>query len=932
MSAPQLVVSNPSVSGPHLRFGIGSVNPTTGYSGYYPDNPDIPGVLDPDWALSQWEMTGPDNQPEYLNPATGTLFPENDCDPYYGSALYSVTNSDGTGNFSVFQAQGGGFVYDIEDSISPATAPVGAAAPLQNLFLSTTPFASNQPPITLNHPLTVSFDERIREAVVSGTDTTGDASDGPVATGLLGIVLTYNSATFHASLFLQTVLTDSRYGSTTIDYQNSSFDGYTTTVIYNDQTNNNVALPYVSSNNVQCVDLSVNAMLNDALAAVPSLTATESGTENLADWTFNGLYMGIETTGADYAPGIGLTGSTTLDLQLSNIEIAQDLTTVCSCNPAPAEGSAVISDTLLGSPNAIVAPIVSLATAPTAANDRAANLGTAAPGTGTDALSVTLTSDADFATGSTLVLNNGTLLYTPGPITGAFVGTDAISYTVTDTLTGAATTESQNVTLTASATGDPSDTGSPTVVSVTASPDEGEVTTGALESLTVTMSAAVIVAGGTPSLSLNDGGTATYDAARSTPASLVFDYTVLSGQSTPALAVTGLNGNGATIQDAEGNNVNLVGALTALDGVAVNDVSANTVSATYTAILCTAPTTTLVNQTVGEIDAGESTLAQFASGLITSDRALYTTLPVLVTIDAYYGATPQSSLLTAVAADTGSPAQVGGFYSAPYLHSLGFSDPNVWTIMASQWGADPNSAFYAMYSSYGSNYSSFIAAVYQREFGFAPSATNLQNLVNDVPGVENLLAGPAGAATPIQVVSGIYGYLLYVGQTTPSLTTQYAASADAFLQAAANGTVTYGPELTQEFPSGTAADPGVMTITSSDQLIDPGAGSYTMQFLAGTSGDTLMLHADGVDQVSGFNPGTDVLDFSSVLSEAGINLNGGLAALGNYVTIVDQGTNALVNFNPTGHGGGSTVAVLQGQGSTVTSLGALVADNAIRIA
>ena len=27
-------------------------------------------------------------------------------------------------------------------------------------------------------------------------------------------------------------------------------------------------------------------------------------------------------------------------------------------------------------------------------------------------------------------------------------------------------------------------------------------------------------------------------------------------------------------------------------------------------------------------------------------------------------------------------------------------------------------------------------------------------------------------------IGGIYGYLLYVGQTTPSLTTQYAASAD----------------------------------------------------------------------------------------------------------------------------------------------------------
>ena len=247
--------------------------------------------------------------------------------------------------------------------------------------------------------------------------------------------------------------------------------------------------------------------------------------------------------------------------------------------------------------------------------------------------------------------------------------------------------------------------------------------------------------------------------------------------------------------------------------------------------------------------------------------------------------------------------------------------------MASQWGADPNSAFHQLYSSYGSNYASFISAVYQREFGFAPSATNLQYLVNDVPGVENLLAGPGGAATPIQVVSGIYGYLLYVGQTTPSLTTQYGTAANAFLQAAANGTVVYGPELTEEFP----ADPNVVTVTGSNLLTDPGAGNYTIQFLPGASDDTLMLHTGGLDQVSGFNPSTDVLDFSAVLSAANINLNGNVAALGNYVTIADQGANALVNFDPTGHGGGSTVAVLQGLGSTVTGLGTLIADNAIRI-
>jgi hypothetical protein len=86
-----------------------------------------------------------------------------------------------------------------------------------------------------------------------------------------------------------------------------------------------------------------------------------------------------------------------------------------------------------------------------------------------------------------------------------------------------------------------------------------------------------------------------------------------------------------------------------------------------------------------------------------------------------------------------------------------------------------------------------------------------------------------------------------------------------------------------------------------------------------------------VDQVYGFNPGTDVLDFSSLLSAANIDLNGNLAALGSYVTIADQSTNALVNFDPTGQGGGSPVAMLQGLGNTVTGLDTLLAQGAVRI-
>lgn len=348
MSISTLVVSNPSISGPRLHFGSGVIEQGTNCSIYFPNNPDISGSICSDWALLQWQMTGPYNEPEYLNPTTANLPPESTYDPYYGPSLYSVSNSDATGSFSVFQSQAGTFVYDIQDSISPATAPSGLADPLQDIFLSTTPFAANQPPITMNHPLTVSFDERIAEAEVSGSNTTGSGSNNPVITAILGTVLTYNSATFHATLFLQTVLTDSRYGNSVISYQNSSYDGYTTSVIYNDQSESNAALPFISSNTIDNVQLNISAMLNDAITSVRSLTATDCGTENLANWTFDGLYLGTEISGTDTSPGVGLTGSVNLSLQLSNIELTQDSNSLYSYDPAPPQGSALISESLLG--------------------------------------------------------------------------------------------------------------------------------------------------------------------------------------------------------------------------------------------------------------------------------------------------------------------------------------------------------------------------------------------------------------------------------------------------------------------------------------------------------------------------------------------------------------------------------------------------------
>jgi hypothetical protein len=175
----------------------------------------------------------------------------------------------------------------------------------------------------------------------------------------------------------------------------------------------------------------------------------------------------------------------------------------------------------------------------------------------------------------------------------------------------------------------------------------------------------------------------------------------------------------------------------------------------------------------------------------------------------------------------------------------------------------------------------------------------------------SVLSGVDGTSlNDVSVTAGENATTAYISGSTTSPTTAAATGADALAPVPAN-------------------DP--ITISASNMVIDPGVGSYTIQFLAGTSADTLVLHAGSVDQVYGFNPGTDVLDLRSLLTEAGVNLNDSFASLGNYMTVADQGGNALVNFDPTGHGGGGTVAVLQGLGSTVTALDTLIADRAIWI-
>ena len=90
----------------------------------------------------------------------------------------------------------------------------------------------------------------------------------------------------------------------------------------------------------------------------------------------------------------------------------------------------------------------------------------------------------------------------------------------------------------------------------------GAVHVGDTVTLTVNLDEPVTVTGGTPTLTLNDGGTANYTGGPDSTSALTFSYTVADGQTTPDLAVTAVNFNGASIQDAAGNTADLTAAVT----------------------------------------------------------------------------------------------------------------------------------------------------------------------------------------------------------------------------------------------------------------------------------------------------------------------------------------------------------------------------------
>jgi hypothetical protein len=91
------------------------------------------------------------------------------------------------------------------------------------------------------------------------------------------------------------------------------------------------------------------------------------------------------------------------------------------------------------------------------------------------------------------------------------------------------------------------------VTQVETSPLSGNPSAGQLVTIKLDLSMAVTVAGGMPTLTLNDGGVATYDARASNSTTLAFDYTVGNNDQTTNLAIVAVNEPaGTTITDVIG--------------------------------------------------------------------------------------------------------------------------------------------------------------------------------------------------------------------------------------------------------------------------------------------------------------------------------------------------------------------------------------------
>ncbi|GJD94343.1 beta strand repeat-containing protein [Methylobacterium iners] len=167
------------------------------------------------------------------------------------------------------------------------------------------------------------------------------------------------------------------------------------------------------------------------------------------------------------------------------------------------------------------------------------------------------------------------------------------------------------------------DTRAPAVVSTSYGANDGTLRAGETVTFALGFSEVITVAGSGASLTLNDGGTATY-VSGSGSATLTFAHTVQSGQNSGDLAVTGLILGNAVLRDGAGNDAVLAGAAANPAGLLAVDTVAPTATIAPMGPLTTAANVVgfevALSEGVTGLDAGDFRLA--TAGAIAGARIL----------------------------------------------------------------------------------------------------------------------------------------------------------------------------------------------------------------------------------------------------------------------------------------------------------------------
>ena len=186
----------------------------------------------------------------------------------------------------------------------------------------------------------------------------------------------------------------------------------------------------------------------------------------------------------------------------------------------------------------------------------------------------------------------------------------------------------------------------PKITAIAETPTTGAATVGEVIDFTLSFSEAVTVTG-KPTLTLNDGGVATY-AGGSGSNTLTFDYTVSANDSAvPELTATTVNLNGGTIQTS-GNNalLTLTGLTQSGPQIGASDPMAVNIGLVYEAVLQHAPT--LAEVTASEALQSAEGAAVMTAAIVNSAEALGNVYPILQMFELAFGHFPTASTLASM--------------------------------------------------------------------------------------------------------------------------------------------------------------------------------------------------------------------------------------------------------------------------------------------